>query len=68
MLLCRNKDADRPSFLGFDPDSLNITEDVALDYLAEILVEIFQSETYEHYRQQKKSRHLLPGFDQRAGG
>jgi hypothetical protein len=67
VLLCSNKVSDcRPSF-----DFNNMfSEDVALDYLASILVEAFlDKEEYERNKlhQSKESGDLLPSVRQRAG-
>ena len=40
-LLCRNKAVDRCPFLEFDPNAPDVPDEVALEYLADIVVAIF---------------------------
>jgi len=57
-------DTRSPS-LEFNPNNEFISEDAALDYLAEILVEIHLHN--QHADRTKKSSDLLPSINQGAG-
>jgi hypothetical protein len=66
--LCRNKTPHRcPSFVIINPNK--VPEDVALDYLASILVEAFQDKKeYErNHTKPKKSSDICPSVNKRAG-
>ena len=60
--LCSNKGNQHPPFLGVLSEK---DEDALLDYLAEILVDIFLNS--ESFYGTQKSSDLLPGFDERTG-
>lgn len=58
-LLRSSRSDTRCPSLDFNPNSELVTEDMALEYLAEILVDIYLAEI-EH---EQKSGDLLPGID-----
>jgi hypothetical protein len=63
-LLCRNKGIDRCSSLNFiKPNSDFITEEAAIEYLADILVDIFLAQ--DLYGEQTSSD-LLPSINKRT--
>lgn len=61
--LCRNKVANSCSSLGFlDTCADNVTEDIILDYLAQIITEIYLYQTYGN-TPHKECRSILPGIN-----
>ena len=63
--LCSNKTDVRFPALGFNSNNEYVSEDIALDYLASVLVEIFLH-TYYASNEQKGSD-LLPRFNEGTG-
>jgi hypothetical protein len=55
----------RSPSLDFNPNNKYVSTDAALDYLAEILVEIYLAS--QHANRIEKSSDLLPGLDQGTG-
>jgi hypothetical protein len=64
-LLCSNKGDQRSPFLGFNPNNPLVSKEMAMDYLAEILVEIFLDQERKKYAKQTRSD-LLPGINKRT--
>jgi hypothetical protein len=62
-LLCSNKALVRSPSLDFNPNKDFVSEDVALDYLASILVEIY---LHTKHATKQKSSDLLPCVNERA--
>jgi hypothetical protein len=63
-LLYCNKVSSSPS-LDFNPNTAFVTEDIAMDYLAEILVQIYLND--KRNQLSKKGSDLLSGIDKRTG-
>ena len=69
-LLCSNKSVSRCSSLAFNPNQNYVSEDIALDYLASILVEIFlyTEQQNAHINTEQKSSDILPCINEGASG
>jgi hypothetical protein len=52
---------------GLSENAPVVSEDMALEYLAGVLADIFLSPEYARNKAQKRS-HILPGIDKRTGG
>ena len=63
-LLCSNKAIVRSPSLAFNPNKEYVTEDIALDYLAGILVEIYLHNQDAINKQ--KGSDLLPSVNERT--
>ena len=66
-LMCSNKKSLRCPSFGINPN--NVSEDVALDYFASILVEAFlDKKEYEREQLHKKTgSDICPSFNERTG-
>lgn len=64
-VLCSNETNGRSPFLDCNTKSGNQSEDMQLEYLAELLVDIYMSEIYEW--EQQESSNLCPGVNERTG-
>lgn len=65
-LLSSNKANARSPSLDINPNSNYISDEVALDYLAELLVEVYV-EYYRNGNRQKKGSDILSGINKRTG-
>ena len=66
-LLSSNESDQRSPFLGFlDTSSDNVSEDMVLDYLAQIIADIYLDQTYGN-NNSKEGSTLLPGINKRTG-
>jgi hypothetical protein len=66
-LLSSNKGGMRSPSLDFlDTSSDNVTDEMVLDYLAQIIAEIYFDKTYA-ITTNEKSSDILPGIDKGAG-
>lgn len=65
-LLSSNESGNRSPFLGFNPNNPLVIKEMAMDYLADILVEIFLAEERKKHAEQTGSD-LLQGINKRTG-
>jgi hypothetical protein len=68
-LLCSNKFSNRCPSFGINPNQ--VSEDIALDYLASILVEAFLNKKKNEFtksRKTKTSSNICPGIHQGTSG
>ncbi|MBW7914669.1 MAG: hypothetical protein H3C54_13445 [Taibaiella sp.] len=57
-----NKAGTRSPSLGFNPNDPSVTKDMALDYLASILVEAYFAQKAHEREQHQTGGHILPGI------
>lgn len=61
--LCSNSVNGRSPSLGFKSNSPLVTEDMAIDYLAGLIVEAYLFEKYHGHIKKQESSNILPGFN-----
>lgn len=61
--LCSNNVNGRSPSLSFNSNSPLVTEDMAIDYLAGLIVEAYLCEKYHGHIKKQESGDILPGFN-----
>ena len=61
--LCSNNVNGRSPSLSFNSNSPLVTEDMAIDYLASLIVEAYLCEKYHGHFKKQESGGILPGFN-----